>query len=202
MGLHLVNTETSDALNINTYKKDGFVKVADVEHYVPSWVQYARGNVIDRHFSVHNGVYNDPYNIWNLTNQNEDVLYDNHGSWVYMIVDGETIVKIGETGNPLGIRTSRTNQPLKGTKCRFGRLISHRNDVTDQSIRDTLVESVNAKRVSLWALKCDYVKNSTYSVAGNPITLNSTVHKDLELQYINHIKEQTGERPLCNKADK
>ena len=59
-------------------------------------------------------------------------------------VDGETIVKIGETGNPLGIRTSRTDQPLKGTKCRFGRLISHRNDVTDQSIRDTLEESVNA----------------------------------------------------------
>ena len=164
MGLHLVNTETSDALNINTYKKDGFVKVADVEH----------------------NALGDPYNIWNLTNQNEDVLYDDHGSWVYMIVDGETVVKIGETGNPLGIRTSRTDQPLKGTKCRFGRLISHRNDVTDQSIRDTLVESVNAKKVSLWALKCDYVKNSTYSVAGNPITLNSTVHKDLELQYYFH----------------
>ena len=179
--LHLVNTETSDALNINTYKKDGFVKVADVEHYA----------------------LGDPYNIWKLTNQNEDVLYDDHGSWVYMIVDGETVVKVGETGNPLGIRTSRTDQPLKGTKCRFGRLISHRNDVTDQSIRDTLVESVNAKQVSLWALKCDYVKvNSTYSVAGNPITLNSTVHKDLELQYISYIKEQTGDRPLCNKADK
>jgi len=183
MGLHLVNTETSDALNINTYKKDGFVKVADVEHS--------------------NNKSTAQYNIWKLINQNEDVLYEGHGSWVYMIVDGETVVKVGETGNPLGIRNSRSDQPLKGTECRFGRLMSHRNDATDQSIRDKLKESVNAEQVSLWAKKCEYVEvHNTYTIAGNPITLNSTVHKDLELRYIKYIKEQTGERPLCNKADK
>ena len=71
MGLHLVKTETSDALNINTYKKDGFVKVADVEHS--------------------NNKSTAQYNIWKLTNQNEDVLYEGHGSWVYMIVDGDAI---------------------------------------------------------------------------------------------------------------
>ena len=66
------------ALNIYNYIDDGFVKIADVRQYGST----------------------PRYTEWSLVNQNEDFLYMDHRSWVYMIVDGQEIVKVGETKAP------------------------------------------------------------------------------------------------------
>lgn len=162
------------ALNIYNYIDDGFVKIADVKQ---------------------NG-----YSDWSLVNQNEDFLYMDHRSWVYMIVDGQEIVKIGETGNPLGIRSARSSQPLKGTKCRFGRLISHSStgkSDTDERIRHRLFESAKKGNVSLWARRCETVQFDEV-IAGKKRTVVHSSHKDLEVAYLDHIYQKTGSYPRCN----
>ena len=73
-------------LNINTYVQDGFSKVADVRA-------------------------NPDTGKWELVEQSSS-LYENHTSWVYAVVVGEEIVKIGETGLKLGIKKQRTDQPV------------------------------------------------------------------------------------------
>jgi hypothetical protein len=121
-----------------------------------------------------------------------------------MIVDGQEIVKVGETGNPLGIRTSRSDQPLKGTKCRFGRLISFAtNDSgdTDERIRNELFESAKEGNVSLWAKRCETVPFEEI-IAGKKRTVVHSSHKDLEMAYLDHIYQETGSYPRCNMSRK
>jgi len=166
------------ALNIYNYIDDGFVKIADVKQYGST----------------------PRYTEWSLVNQNEDFLYMDHRSWVYMIVDGQEIVKVGETGNPLGIRSTRSSQPLKGTKCRFGRLISHTStgkSDTDERIRRKLFESANEGNISLWARRCETVQFDEV-IAGNKRTVVHSSHKDLEVAYLDHIYKETGSYPRCN----
>ena len=117
-----------------------------------------------------------------------------------MIVDGQEIVKVGETGNPLGIRSTRSSQPLKGTKCRFGRLISHTStgkSDTDERIRRKLFESANEGNVSLWARRCETVQFDEV-IAGKKRTVVHSSHKDLEVAYLDHIYQETGSYPRCN----
>ena len=63
----------NDILNIDTYIADGFVKVCDV--------------ILDP---------NDEQ-FWKYINIDEDVMYSEHRSWIYFIVDGKEIAKAGET---------------------------------------------------------------------------------------------------------
>jgi hypothetical protein len=99
-------------LNINEYINDGFEKVCDVTNYGVDWM---------------------------YKNINKDLMYSDHNSWVYFIVENETIVKCGETGNPLGIPEQRGYlweypiQPVGNSKSRFGRL--RKGDGTDAFIR-------------------------------------------------------------------
>ena len=80
-------------------------------------------------------------------------MFSPHNSWVYFIVDGDTIVKVGETSQPLGIESEYHNQPITGTKSRLGRY--RKGDQTDTYIRNELVESVKNNQVSIWARKCE-----------------------------------------------
>jgi hypothetical protein len=120
-------------------------------------------------------------------------MFCDHKSWVYFIVEDEGIVKIGETGNPLGIKNSRgqyryfEDQPISGTKSRLGRLARFGNDNdTDGRIRRDLKESVDQGKVSIWARKCE-IKDHEVMIGGKMVNTKITFHKELELQYIDII---------------
>lgn len=166
--------------NIKNYIVDGFEKVCDVT------ARKSKDELI-------------------YLNINHDLMYSDHNSWVYFLVIDTSIVKCGETGNPLGIisRTKYLNeaQPVTGTVSRFGRLRTQKKD-TDQylreSIRPYLAKGIG---VSLWAKKCPIIKKQI-TIAGETLTAAATMHKDLELQYLAYFKENAGCLPLFNKATK
>lgn len=166
-------------LNVNTYINDGFQKVCDVETYCGS--------------------------EWKYKNINKELMFSSHTSWVYFIVENETIVKCGETGNPLGIPETRTynwgpTQPIGSSKCRFGRL--RRGDGTDSYIRQELRNSIESGNiVSLWAKKCKlHVLNE--SLGGVVRQVDTSIHKHLEQMYLEHFKNEAGRLPVLNKASK
>jgi hypothetical protein len=160
--------------NINNYISDGFEKVCDVDNQ---------------------------YSDWSYKNINKELMFSTHTSWVYFIVENETIVKCGETGNPLGIPEQRSyyirpTQPISSSKCRFGRL--RKGDGTDSYIRDELRYSAN---VSLWAKKCKlHVLNE--SLGGIVRQVDTSIHKHLEQMYLEHFKNEAGCLPRLNKASK
>jgi len=173
-----------DLFDIESYIPDGFVKVADVEH--------------------------DPIKQgwWKYRNINEDLFFEDHRSWVYAIVSGFEVVKIGETGNPLGILSTRMphfGQPVSGTACRFGRLRSFgsidnpKDNDTDLRIRRSLYEDVSkgVGYVSLWAKRCDisYVQSKLY---GESFVVPVLYHKEIEKGYLNRILDETGRLPRLN----
>ena len=171
-----------ELLNIKTYEPDGFKKVAEIEA--------------------------DPTDgTWRLVEQ-RDSLFEDHNSWVYAIVVGEEIVKIGETGLPLGIRAKRgdISQPVIGTHNRFGRLrgfgktfqSSWQRD-TDVRIRSALHEEAcqAVGKVSLWAKRCDLIGINS-KLYGEKFTTYTTYHKQIEKAYLTHIQTQTGILPRLN----
>lgn len=162
--------------NINNYIADGFEKVCDVEEY---------------------------YSEWRYKNINKELMFSKHTSWVYFVVEIETIVKCGETGNPLGIPEQRSyhsgpTQPISSSKCRFGRL--RKGDGTDSYIRQSLRESIKAgNTVSLWAKKCRlHVINE--SLCGVTQEVDTSIHKHLEQMYLAHFVKECDCLPTLNKA--
>lgn len=171
-----------DALNIKNYIVDGFKCIGSVKD---------------------NRVYPDQAagSTWMFTDVFEEYMFAQHSSWVYMIVDGEEIVKIGETGNPLGIK-DYADEPKKGTKCRMGRLRNQgfaamNSRDTDARIRYELYESVQQNRVTVWALKCEYL-HSQQLIGGIMKDIILTSHKQLEHHYLDLIKEECGMLPRLN----
>lgn len=169
-----------DMFNINNFVGDGFVKVCDVEQ--------------------------DQLGHWCYKNINKPVMFDNHKSWVYFIVVKNEIVKVGETGNPLGIKPqgywcmpAPEEQPKKGTTNRLGRYRA--GDGTDHHIRCALREEVDKGIVSIWARKCKMVVTETV-IAGEKQKTMTSFHKDLELQYLRYFVEKTGRLPRLNKSHK
>ena len=122
---------------------------------------------------------------WLYTDINTELMYAKHKSWVYFIVSGETIQKVGETGNPLGIRAQNSNQPRWATTCRLGRLASHKCN-TDGRIRNELKTDTAENKVSIWAKKCEIFSHEI-SVGGEKINTQMTFHKEVELQYIDYM---------------
>lgn len=170
---------------LETYINDGFQKICDVNLKYTESAQFS-----------------DVSCEWYYSNINEALMYLDHKSWVYFIVDGDIIVKVGETGNPLGIRNSRgqylyfEDQPISGTKSRFGRLARFGNNSdTDGRIRHDLKESVINGSVSLWARKCE-IKDFEVRIGGELVNTKVTFHKELELQYIDRI------HPILNQGRK
>jgi len=168
-----------ELLNINTYTVDGFTKLADVEAI--------RDN-----------------GKWKLTNVSPQ-LYERHNSWVYAVVVGDEIVKIGETGSQLGIKSKRNDQPVIHTNNRMGRLrgfgktfdADWQKTDTDVRIRSALYEEACEGKVSIWAKRCDIIAIDTI-LYGETYKTFTTYHKQLEKAYLTRIKELTGALPILN----
>lgn len=138
-----------------------------------------------------------PHNRWVYSNINQDLMFQEHRSWIYFIVDQSEVVKIGQTGVPLGIRNQRTEQPLSGTKCRLGRYRGGGD--TDEYIRYELRKSVKKNQVSIWARKCEVVTVNII-VGGEPFVLENKFQKDLELLYLDRYQQINGRWPRLNKG--
>jgi len=173
------------ALDINTYTPDGFERVCTVTQE-----------------TAHN-------NSWFYTDIDYDLMFRDHRSWIYFIVVNGEIWKVGETGNPLGIRYKRgtSSQPKPGTEGRLGRYRTgdyggaDRYD-TDWTIRERLhTELTEGARVEFWAKACP-IAETQITVAGNTEQVGSAIHKELEMAYLDYIFEQTGTLPRLNKLRK
>ena len=177
-------------LNINSYMQDGFEIVADVR--------------------ARNGD-----GKWEFVDQRPS-LFEAHKSWVYAVVLGEEIVKIGETGLQLGIRPQYhkyskegnllEDQPIMGTKCRMGRLRGFGHTFSPQFAKDTDVRIRSALHedateaignVSVWAKRCDMIAIES-TLYGEPYVTYTTFHKQLEGAYLTRIRKETGVLPRLN----
>jgi hypothetical protein len=182
---------SNNYFNINSFINDGFQRVADVhcQSTTDQWLYY---------------------------NIDQNLMYADHESWVYFVVIDDQIVKCGETGNKLALRYQTKNkrmflgeeQPITGTKGRFGRLASHKEDKnsgrseTDEMIRrECLPYLIRGSKVSLWAKKCQYGQLDQI-INGVKTSVTTTIHKDLELKYLKSFKAKAGRLPLFNKAKK
>lgn len=164
---------THSALTVEHYLEDGFERVCDVRR---TWD-----------------------NKWWYTAIRQDLMYRDHRSWIYFIVVDGTIEKVGETGQPLGIRTSSDEQPRTGTKSRFGRYRSGHE--TDQWIRQQLWLETGEHRVSLWARACPIVLQK-FSVGRSSCLAGTHCHKDLEIAYLDYMWREAGTRPRLNTVRK
>ena len=150
-------------------------------------------------------VVNDPSrygHCWQYSEIDEDLMFADHRSWVYFIVVNREIWKVGETGNPLGIRYKRgsSGQPIPGSRSRLGRYRS--GDATDQYVREELAQHLrNGVGVEFWAKLCP-IAATAITIAGNPEQVGSAIHKELEMAYLDWIWEQTGTLPALNKLRK
>lgn len=175
---------TVSSLEITAYIADGVKKVADIA----IWDSGIKGD-----------------NRWLFKNIDETLLYSDHRSWVYFIVCNTIIHKVGETGQPLGIRCKTHSQPKSGTKSRMGRLANHIDEGprydTDVVIREELYQKILSGGVSLWALQCP-IDNLSITCGGNTKIVPRTIHKHVETMYLDHIKESFGDYPALNKCRK
>lgn len=163
------------AFNIKNFINDGFVKVCNVRQ---------TGSKLKP--------------LWEYTNIRKDVMFSEHRSWVYFIVLDTRIVKVGETGQPLGIDVG--GQPGKSSKSRLGRYRS--GDGTDHNIRAELRPHLAAgQTVSFWVRECQTIVQEEI-VNGIPREIENTLHKNLEQHYLQHFKDYTNRLPDLNKSTK
>ena len=144
--------------------------------------------------------YHKPTGKWAYSDIQETLMFSKHRGWVYAIVASDIIVKIGECGNPLGLRNTKKgslNIVVESTKSRLGRLIFF-PEGTDYDIREALK---NEKNIEIYAKKCPSGKTSSM-VGGKRKTLKPTANKELELEYLDLFMELTGKYPKLNKARK
>lgn len=147
----------------------------------------------------------DPDGLWHYSNINARIMFSPHRSWLYMITIDGIVWKIGETGNPLGIRLTRGNahpevQPKYGTQSRLGR---YRNgDGTDQRCREELNSAIAQGRlVEFWARRCP-TEPVKILLDNNVLRINSHHHKDLEMALIDYYVKHTGRLPEGNLSRK
>lgn len=157
-------------LSIKHFQKWGFEKVADVAIW-----------------------RND---LWLFKNIDQSLMYSDHTSWVYLIVVNGIIYKVGETGNPLGIKSKTHAQPVASTKCRMGRLanVTSSHTDTDVRLRRALKESVQQGLVEVWAYKCPIQTQTLWEME-----IKQTIHKSLELALLEHL-HSLGTWPAGNQA--
>lgn len=173
------------------------LSVLDIQHYVQMGFQKVCT------------VHSDRKGQWYYKNINESLMYSSHNSWVYFIVVNGIIAKVGETGVPLGIKSTRDEiidgryvprQPTRSTESRFGRYRAH--DGTDDYIRNRLKGNIlNNDQVELWAYKCEGVPGK-HKFINEDITINAHIHKQMELILLDYIYDNVCEYPLLNKGRK
>lgn len=144
-------------------------------------------------------------NEWFYKDIDTSLMYSNHRSWVYAITVNDYIVKIGETGQPLGISKNYSSQPITGTKSRLGRYARHKasstNTIgdTDETIRTALVEETKSPdyTVAFYAYKCEEAVQKI--VLGNTVIhCKAQVHKDYEKKFLDYYKDNVGTYPELN----
>jgi len=163
-------------MNINNYINDGFSKVCDV-------ILHPENN-----------------KQWYYSNVDYNFVGPDHKSWLYFIVKDETIVKCGESGNPLLLETvGKDPRWKKGTFSRLGRYINGCS--TDTVIREELYKDVQKGKVSIWAKRLP-VTSVTVNVMGNEKIVERSLHKDLEMVYLDHFVTEYGRLPVLNKGRK
>lgn len=176
-------TYASD-LNIKDIKDFSFQKVCRIENYNVCKNTHPRWKI-----------------EWLYTEINQDLLYSDHRSWVYFITCNGNIMKIGETGNPLGIRKKAKddNQPLCATTNRLGRYNRYiPSGDSDQFVREYMYDYIqNNSLVEIWAYKCPIVEIEC-EFNGEKIKVNSTIHKHLEKKLIDYYINYTGRYPVLN----
>mgnify|MGYP006094875163 FL=1 len=166
-------------MKIQNYIEDGFSKVCDVILHPSRDDQ------------------------WSYENVDKKFVGPKHTSWLYFIVNGDNIVKCGESGNPLLLLTkgNSTTSPTwkKGTFSRLGRYMN--GDTTDVVIREALYDDVVAGTVSVWAKKLKVTKVKV-NVMGQQKTVERCIHKDMEMVYLDHFVTEYGALPPLNKGRK
>jgi hypothetical protein len=141
---------------------------------------------------------------WYYTDCDHDLLYSEHRSWVYIITVNGQVYKIGETGNPLGIRgreeIEQETQPRPGTTSRLGRY--RRGCGTDQHCRYSLRDQLaTGDLVEFWAYQCPELVSTPVILEGVPkFTVRSQMHKQLEVRLIDNYYASEGCYPPLNKA--
>ena len=146
---------------------------------------------------------NKHHDQWYYSEVDQDLMFSEHRSWVYAITVDDTIVKIGETGQPLGIESSFTNvnedwepQPITGTRSRLGRYRA--GDGTDARIRENLSEEIqNDQAVEIYAFKCPVIEHK-FDLNGKVVSIKASIHKDLEKTLMDYFVYNTGDLPLLN----
>jgi hypothetical protein len=155
-----------EALDIQNYVKDGFTQVCRP--------------------------INDINNTWTYIDINYKVLYRPHTSWVYLIVVDREIVKVGESGNRLGILVTRKGpaqgQPRAASTNRLGRY--RKGCGTDAYIRSSLLTECNQCRVSIWAKECP-IEYNIVKVQGYDRLVQKGLHKSLEHVIMQHMRERS-----------
>ena len=146
---------------------------------------------------------NDYHGEWIYDKIDASILYSDHTAWVYFITVNGIIHKIGASGVPLGI-VGKDGQPKKSTKCRLGRYRSMKGTWTydtDEYCRKELALTLHDKNnlVEFWAYKCPIVKENL-SMAGEVISVESSVQWVLEKALLNQFEKFTGSLPVLNKG--
>ena len=109
-------------------------------------------------------------------------------------------MKCGESGNPLLLETKGKNPRWKkGTFSRLGRYIN--GCTTDTVIREELYNDVKKGKVSIWAKRLP-VTSVTVNVMGEEKVVERSIHKDLEMVYLDHFVTEYGRLPVLNKGRK
>lgn len=145
---------------------------------------------------------------WFYTDIDCDLMYSDHRSWVYLIVVDGIVYKIGETGNPLGIRgiewTTQGGpheyQPSPHSSNRLGRY--RKGCGTDQHCRLSLEQHIlSGHLVEFWAYKCPELNSQPIILGGElGFSVRSQMHKQLELKLLSHFVQHMGHLPYLNKA--
>ena len=163
-------------MKIQNYIEDGFSKVCDVI------------------------IHPDRKDQWYYENVDYNFVGPEKKSWLYFIVKGDNIVKCGESGNPLLLETKGANPRWKkGTFSRLGRYIN--GCTTDTVIREELYKDVQKGKVSVWAKRLP-VTSVKVIVMGEEKVVERSIHKDLEMVYLDHFITEYGRLPVLNKGRK
>jgi len=140
-------------------------------------------------------------NYWYYVNIDRDIMFSPHRSWVYAITDNKCIVKIGESGNPLGIEGAYAYddfdeyQPKLGTKCRLGRY--RKSGDSDEIIRSSLRTETLNNQIEIFAYKCPNLEQEII-INGKANVVQFTTHKHLEKLILDIVMEKDGCYPWLN----
>lgn len=175
--------------NIFTYEQDNF-KNTEIDYYIKhKGFKYVCGIELQD--------YNNGSDRWLYCEIEKDIMYSKSKGWIYIITLEGEIFKIGETGQPLGIRNKRTGQPLQGSKSRLGRYLvdnmqgkKSQKDDSDKRVRELAYPHlIQGKKMHIFALDVSHLTEAERRLR------EEVMIKDYRL--LNNL-----DRPLGNLCDR